>query len=199
MEQLIEGPLRDVADLACWMARNPEFRDFIVSASRMILHAFRNGGKVLACGNGGSAADAQHFVGELVGRYGFDRPPLAALALNTDTSVLTAVGNDYGFDRAFARQVLAHASAGDVLVAFSTSGSSPNVLAACSAGRQRGTSVIGFTGSRGDALAQLSDLCLAVPSTVTPRIQEVHQVAYHLICHLVEQGMFGGASSRVSG
>ena len=198
MEQLTEEALREVADLARWMATSAEFREFLLGVVKTITQVYRNDGKVLACGNGGSAADAQHFVGELVGKYNFDRPPLAAVALSADTTVLTAVGNDYGFDKVFARQVLAHASSGDVLVAFSTSGSSPNVLAACSTSRECGARVIGFTGSRGDALARISDLCLAVPCAVTPRIQEVHQVACHLICQLVEERMFGRESGRVS-
>ena len=193
MEQLIEEPLKEVLWLSEWMARSSEFKGFVLSAALMIVESYKSGGKVLACGNGGSAADAQHFVGELVGKYDFDRPPLRAIALTTDTSVLTAVGNDYGFDEVFARQVAAHASSGDVLVALSTSGSSPNVLGACRSARQRGTHVIGFTGCKGDALKQMSDLCLAVPSAATPRIQEVHQVAYHVICHLVEERMFGCA------
>lgn len=198
MDKRIASSLDDVVSLAHWMSTSVEFRDFVVEAAKVIVESYRNGGRILVCGNGGSAADAQHFAAELVGRYNFDRPPLPALALNTDTSILTAVGNDYGFDKAFARQVYANASQGDVLVGFSTSGSSSNVLAAFDAGRERRTKLIALTGRRGESLRNVADVCLVVPSAVTPRIQEVHQVAYHLVCHLVEGEMFGHASGRVS-
>ena len=151
--------------------------------------ALRAGGKLLFCGNGGSAADAQHWAGELVSRFYYDRPGLAAIALTTDTSILTAVGNDYGYDYTFARQVEALGRAGDVLVAISTSGNSPNVLRAAEAARARGMRVLAFTGRHGGTLAPLADIAFRMPSDETPRIQEGHEFVGHLLCALVEARM----------
>lgn len=194
---MIQHCLEEVRRLAQWMTSADEFIRFVTSAAELIVGSYRSGGKVLVCGNGGSAADAQHFAGELVGKYAFERPPLAAVALTTDTSVLTAVGNDLGFEKVFCRQVAALGERGDVLVALSTSGASANVIAAVSQARAIGMKTIGLTGSRGQELKKRVDLCLMVPSNVTPRIQEVHQVAYHLICHIVEEEMFSGAQGRI--
>ena len=152
--------------------------------------ALRAGGKVMLCGNGGSAADAQHWAGELVSRFHYDRPGLAALALTTDSSILTAIGNDYGYERVFARQVEALGRAGDVLYALSTSGRSPNVLAAVRAARERGIATIGFTGAEGGDLAALCDVAIRVPSGSTPHIQEGHEVLGHTICAMVEAAIF---------
>lgn len=160
--------------------------DDIVSAARLISGALRSGGKVLLCGNGGSAADAQHIAAELVSRFRRERPALPAIALSTDTSILTAIANDYSFDRVFARQVEALGQAGDVLIAITTSGHSANVLRAVEAARRRGVTTIGLTGSTGGKLAALVDLCLRMPSTETPRVQEAHICVAHIICDLVE-------------
>ena len=149
----------------------------------------RDGGRLLLVGNGGSAADAQHWAGELVSRFYYDRPGLAAIALTTDSSILTAIGNDYGYDYTFARQVEALGRTGDVLVAISTSGNSPNIIRAAEAARARGVAVVGFTGEGGGKLAPLSDICFRVPSTETPRIQEGHEFIGHLLCALVEAEM----------
>ena len=154
------------------------------------VEALRGGGKLLFCGNGGSAADAQHWAGELVSRFYYDRPGLAAIALTTDTSILTAIGNDYGYDYTFARQVEALGQAGDVLVAISTSGNSPNVLRAADVARARGMQVIAFTGRSGGKLLSVSDLCFRMPSDETPRIQEGHEFVGHLLCALIEAGLF---------
>lgn len=151
--------------------------------------ALQAGGKLMFAGNGGSAADAQHWAGELVSRFYYDRPGLAALALTTDTSILTAVGNDYGYDYTFARQVEALGRAGDVLIVISTSGNSPNVLRAIEAARARAIAVIGFTGARGGKLAPLCDICFRVPSDETPRIQEGHEFIGHLLCAMIEAKM----------
>ena len=159
----------------------------IARAAALVAEALGGGGKVLLCGNGGSAADAQHIAGELVGRFLRERRPLPALALNANTSVLTALGNDYGFEEVFARQVAALGRPGDVLVAISTSGNSPNVLRAAKAARERGMKVIGLTGAGGGKLRELCDLCLCVPSTSTPRIQEMHMLIGHIVCQLVEE------------
>jgi len=154
------------------------------------IDALRNGRKLLFCGNGGSAADAQHWAGELVSRFYYDRPGLAAIALTTDSSILTAIGNDYGYDYVFARQVEALGQAGDVLVAISTSGNSPNVLRAADAARARGMQVVAFTGRGGGKLLSMSDICFRMPSDETPRIQEGHEFVGHLLCALIEAGLY---------
>jgi len=155
------------------------------------VQALKSGNKLLFAGNGGSAADAQHWAGELVSRFYFDRPGLPAIALTTDTSILTAIGNDYGYDYVFARQVEALGQAGDVLFAISTSGNSKNIVRAIDAARTKGLKVVGFTGQGGGAMAALCDVCFRVPSPETPRIQEGHEALGHLICALIEQEIFG--------
>jgi D-sedoheptulose 7-phosphate isomerase len=154
--------------------------------------ALRAGKKILLAGNGGSAADAQHLAGELVSRLNFDRPGLAAFALTTDTSVLTAVGNDYGYEKVFARQIDAVGSVGDVFIAISTSGRSPNILRALEECRRKGIVTIGFTGTPGGVMPDLCDYCVRVPSSVTPKIQEGHIVLGHILCGLIECEMFRG-------
>lgn len=156
-----------------------------------LTECFRSGGKVLLCGNGGSAADAQHVAGEFVNRFRFDHAPLPAIALTTDTSILTAIGNDSSFEFVFARQVEALGRPGDVLVGISTSGKSPNVLRALETARRLGLTTIGFTGERGAQFMQpLCDLCLAIPSNDTPRIQEAHIFVWHVICEETEKQLF---------
>lgn len=165
--------------------------DRIDSAAEVTIHALNNGGKVLLAGNGGSAADAQHIAGELVSRFLFDRPGLPAIALTTDTSILTAIGNDYGYERLFARQIQALGRQGDVFIAYSTSGSSPNILAALDEARSRGIITIGLTGNRQSPMRDRCDILLDVPSSETPKIQEGHLVIGHILCGLVEQAIFG--------
>ena len=148
------------------------------------------GRKVLLAGNGGSAADAQHLAGEFVSRFYYDRAPAAALALTTDSSVLTAIGNDYGYERVFERQVLGLGAAGDALIAISTSGRSPNILRAIEAARRKGLAVIGFTGRSGGDMAARCDLCLCAPADATPLIQQIHIAAGHVVCGLVEERIF---------
>ena len=161
----------------------------VAAAAEKVIAALRAGRKVLLCGNGGSAADAQHIAAELVGRYVRERRGLPAVALTTDTSALTAIGNDYGFDRIFARQVEALAQAGDVLIAISTSGNSPNVLQAVETARQLGVGTIGLAGRGGGALRALADLCLVAPHEETARIQELHITIGHILCDLVEAAL----------
>lgn len=161
----------------------------IIAAAQMMTAALKTNHKILACGNGGSAADAQHFAAELVVRYRRSRQGLSALALTTDTSILTASGNDYGFEHIFSRQVEAYGQEGDVLITISTSGSSPNILAASRAAKMRGLIVIGLTGSKKTALQEMCDLCLSVPSADTPLVQQAHITALHILCDLIEQGM----------
>jgi D-sedoheptulose 7-phosphate isomerase len=147
-------------------------------------------GKILLAGNGGSAADAQHIAGELVSRFAFDRPGISAIALTTDTSILTAIGNDYGYETLFARQVQAHGSRGDVFIAYSTSGKSPNILRALEEARGLGLVCAGLTGNRGGPMRGLCDYLLEVPSDDTPKIQEGHLVLGHILSGLIEERLF---------
>ena len=158
--------------------------------------AFRRGNRVLLAGNGGSAADAQHIAAEFVGRYAFDRPGLPAIAFTTDTSMLTAIGNDYGFDQIFCRQLEANGRKGDVFIGISTSGSSSNVTAALQRARELDIITIGLTGQGGGEMQSLCDYCIQVPSMSTPRIQESHIMLAHIICDLVEKTLFGGQDNR---
>ena len=158
--------------------------------------AFRRGNRVLLAGNGGSAADAQHIAAEFVGRYAFDRPGLPAIAFTTDTSMLTAIGNDYGFDQIFCRQLEANGRKGDVFIGISTSGSSSNVTAALQRARELDIITIGLTGQGGGEMQSLCDYCIQVPSMSTPRIQESHIMLAHIICDLVENTLFGGQDNR---
>lgn len=162
----------------------------IEAAAEACIHAMKHGNKILLAGNGGSAADAQHIAGEFVSRFAFDRPGLPAIALTTDTSILTAIGNDYGYDKLFARQMQAHAQRGDVFIAYSTSGKSPNVIAALQEAKNRGVVCIGMTGNRGGPMKDLCDHYLDVPSADTPKIQEGHAVLGHILCGLVERALF---------
>lgn len=162
----------------------------VEKAVRIIVDCYRNGGKVLFCGNGGSAADAQHLAAELSGRFYYDRPALEAEALHVNTSYLTAVGNDYGFDLVFSRILSASGKKGDVLVGLSTSGNSANVIEAQKVAREKGMSVISFTGKGGGKMKDLTDVLLNVPSELTPRIQECHITIGHIICQMVEEELF---------
>ncbi|WP_051212236.1 D-sedoheptulose 7-phosphate isomerase [Rubritepida flocculans] len=182
--------LRATSALLEAMAADAALCEAAARATEHCIAALRGGGKLLLCGNGGSAADAQHWAGELVSRFHYDRPGLPAIALTTDSSILTGIGNDYGYARVFARQVEALGAAGDVLIALSTSGQSPNVLAALEAARAKGLVTIGFTGASGGAMVGLCDICLRVPSTSTPRIQEGHEVLGHALCAAIEAALF---------
>lgn len=155
-----------------------------------VLKSLRAGHRVYLCGNGGSAADAQHLAGEFIGRFTLERAPLPAIALTTDTSVLTCVANDYSFDAIFERQVNGLVQAGDVLIALSTSGNSKNVLLAVEAARKRGAVVLGFSGRGGGKLKELADLCLVAPAQESARIQELHITCGHILCELVEKRYF---------
>ena len=163
----------------------------VEAAAESCITALNNSGKILLAGNGGSAADAQHIAGEFVGRFAFDRPSLPAIALTTDTSILTAIGNDYGYDMLFVRQVQAHARKGDIFICYSTSGQSPSVISALQEAKKRGVVCIGMTGNRGGPMQELCDHYLDVPSSETPTIQEGHAVLGHILCGLVERAIFG--------
>ena len=162
----------------------------------VLTQCLSHGGTVLACGNGGSAADAQHIAAEIVGRYRQDRPAYAAIALTTDTSALTAIANDYGFEQVFARQVAGLGRRGDALLALSTSGRSPNILAALATAREHGIVTIGMTGSRGERLGPLCDHLLVAPSEDTPVIQQIHLALAHGICEAIEQAMMREAPRK---
>ncbi len=155
----------------------------------IVIAALRAGNKILLIGNGGSAADAQHIAAEIVGRYRKERPAYAAIALTTDTSALTAIGNDYGYDHVFARQVEGLGVSGDVLLAISTSGRSPSILHALRKARERGLTTVGFTGTKGAAMRELCDVLLVAPSDDTPLIQQIHLATAHGICEMVEEAM----------
>jgi phosphoheptose isomerase len=182
--QLIAHALRDGARLRQLVLERCS--DSIADAAALVADALLAGNKVLIFGNGGSAADAQHVAAELVGRFVAERRPLPAIALTVDTSALTAIGNDYGFDQIYARQMRALGRRGDVAIAISTSGRSPNILAAVEAARELGIAVVGLTGGKGAAFAALCDACVVVPSTNTARIQEIHITVGHLICEVVD-------------
>jgi D-sedoheptulose 7-phosphate isomerase len=190
MTQQVQAAITVTARLLDKMATDQKLCAATAEVAEACVAALRAGRKLLFCGNGGSAADAQHWAGELVSRFNYDRPGLAAIALTTDTSILTAIGNDYGYDRLFARQVEALGVAGDVLLAISTSGNSPNILAALEAARARGITAIGFTGATGGKMIDMCDICLCIPSTSTPRIQEGHEVLGHAICGMIEAAIF---------
>ncbi|EFP6608682.1 D-sedoheptulose 7-phosphate isomerase [Campylobacter jejuni] len=165
--------------------------NLIKNASLEVIKAYRNGNKTLLAGNGGSAADAQHIAGEFVSRFYFDRPGIASIALTTDTSILTAIGNDYGYENLFARQVQAQGVKGDIFIGISTSGNSKNILKALDLCKQKGIISIGLSGASGGAMNELCDYCIKVPSTCTPRIQEAHILIGHIICAIVEEELFG--------
>ena len=158
--------------------------------------AYQRGNRVLLAGNGGSAADAQHIAAEFVSRYAFDRPGLAAIALTTDTSILTAIGNDYGYDQIFRRQLEANGREGDVFIGISTSGNSPNILTALQCARELGVVTVGLTGQGGTKMQSFCDYCIKVPSMSTPRIQESHILLGHIICGITESVLFHGQEHK---
>ena len=169
---------------------NPEFLERIQQAADLMVESLRQGGKIHFCGNGGSAADAQHLAAELSGRFYFDRPPLNAEALHCNTSYLTAVGNDYGYDLIFSRLLRGTAKAGDVVVGISTSGNSKNILNGFEVAKEMGVKIIAMTGEAGGKMKDYADVLLNAPSTDTPRIQESHIMIGHIVCELVETEMF---------
>jgi len=164
----------------------------IVAAAETITKALKQNGRVYVCGNGGSAADAQHIAGELVGRFEHERKGLPAVALTTDTSVITSISNDYGFENVFAKQVEALVEEGDILWAISTSGASANVIAAAELAKKKGACVLAFTGKSNSKLEQIADICVCANEKSTARSQEIHQLAYHIICGLVERCFTSG-------
>jgi D-sedoheptulose 7-phosphate isomerase len=168
----------------------------ILDAAKLIIEAYQNGKKTLLAGNGGSAGDAQHIAGEFVNKFNFDRPGLPSLAITTDSSVLTAVANDYSFQQIFARQIQALGHPGDVFIALSTSGTSGNIIAALQMAKECGLKTIGLTGATGKEMEKWCDICLTVPASETPRVQEAHILLGHILCHLTEEGLFCNEPTR---
>jgi D-sedoheptulose 7-phosphate isomerase len=190
MKTFIKQQIEEAAYISAQMAADEKLVALLDAVALACIVCYRAGGKILLAGNGGSAADAQHIAGEFVSRFAFDRPGLPAIALTTDTSILTAIGNDYGYEKLFARQVQAHGQKGDVFIGYSTSGKSPNILMAMKEARARGLITVGLTGNRGGPMLELCDHLLEVPSSQTPKIQEGHLVMGHIICGLVESAIF---------
>jgi len=190
-QELVRAHIRRSQEAVARAAAGSAFVAATVAIADRIVTALRAGGKLLIAGNGGSAADAQHIAAEFVGRFVNDRAPLPAIALTTDTSALTAIGNDYGFDQVFARQVRALGRRGDVFLAISTSGRSANVLAALQAARELGLVNVGFTGQAQTPMHGHCDVVLAAPAEETALIQQLHITAAHAICQLVEHALFG--------
>ncbi len=196
MRQYIIGQISEMQRIASDMLIDQSLLVALEEAATACIKCIREGGKVLLAGNGGSAADAQHIAGEFVSRFAFDRPGLAAIALTTDTSILTAIGNDYGYEMLFSRQIQALGRAGDLFVGYSTSGKSPNVLMAFESARQAGLTCVGFTGNRRGRMRELCHHLIEVPSSDTPKIQEGHLVLGHIFCGLVEREIFSGQWKR---
>lgn len=186
----ILSELDKAADLVARIRSDATLLERIQKASDVCVGVLRAGGKILLAGNGGSAADAQHIAGEFVSRFLFDRPGLPAIALTTDTSIMTAIGNDYGYERLFARQIQALGAPGDVLIAYSTSGGSPNILAALDEAGRLGLHRIGMTGNRPSPMRDRCDILLDMPSAETPKIQEGHLIVGHILCGMVEKAIF---------
>jgi len=187
----IQQAIQNSIDLKQQILHHPELLAKIEQSIGLITNVLKNGNKILFCGNGGSAADAQHLAAELSGRFYFDRLPLAAEALHCNTSYLTAVANDYGYDEVYARIVKGSGKSGDMLIGLSTSGNSQNIINAFDVAKQQKMSTIAFTGATGGLMKELADILLNVPSTDTPRIQEAHITIGHIICEQVELQLFG--------
>jgi D-sedoheptulose 7-phosphate isomerase len=195
MQKIIRDQIKSSLELKKKLLELPHFTDEIEKSALAVISAYRNKNKLLLAGNGGSAADAQHIAAELVNRFGFERPGLNAVALTTDSSILTSIGNDSGFQKVFSRQADAIGNEGDVFIALSTSGNSENLVEALKICRTKKILTIGLTGSTGGKMADFCDICIKVPSNDTPRIQEVHIMIGHIICFIVEEELFGGYKS----
>ena len=196
MQKIIKDQIRSSLELKQKLLEMPHIIEEIEKSSLAIISAFRKRNKLLLAGNGGSAADAQHIAAELVNRFGFNRPGLNAVALTTDTSILTSVGNDSGFEKVFARQTDALGNEGDVFIALSTSGNSVNLIEALKICRAKKILTIGLAGHSGGKMADLCDICIKIPSNDTPRIQEAHILVGHIICSIVEEELFGNLKSK---
>lgn len=190
MKNKIRSIIKESINVKELIYSNNNLINVIEELTNLITICFKNGGKVLLCGNGGSAADAQHIAAEFSGRFYFDRPPLYAEALHVNTSYLTAVANDYSFDEVYARLINAMGNAGDILICISTSGNSENIIKAAKAANDKNMTTIAFTGMNGGKLKEITDYLVNVPSNDTPRIQESHIMVGHIICELVEEKIY---------
>ncbi|RAZ51446.1 D-sedoheptulose 7-phosphate isomerase [Campylobacter hyointestinalis] len=191
INQYIKSHFEDSIQVKNQILQDKAIIELIQKVALITTNAYKNGFKTMLAGNGGSAADAQHIAGEFVSRFYFDRPGIPSIALTTDTSILTAIGNDYGYDRLFARQVQAQGVKGDIFIGISTSGNSANIIEALKVCKEKEIISIGLTGQSGGKMADLCDYCIKVPSNCTPRIQESHIVIGHIICAIVEEKIFG--------
>jgi len=191
MQTFIDSQIKNSYETKKAMLEDEKLMNLIYQVSQKTIEIYKNGNKTLIAGNGGSAADAQHIAGELVARFYFDRPALASIALTTDTSILTAIGNDYGYEKIFSRQVEANGVSGDMFIGISTSGNSKNIIEALHECKRKGIISIGLTGKNGGQMKELCDYCICVPSNETPRVQEAHILIGHIICSVVEEGLFG--------
>jgi D-sedoheptulose 7-phosphate isomerase len=192
MKNYITKQIADSAATKQAILENDALVNLLVDIAKACVEVYRNKKKILIAGNGGSAADAQHFAAELVGRYGFDRPSLPSIALTTDSSNLTAIGNDYGYEYVFSRQLEGLAQEGDLFIGISTSGNSQNVINAFTAAKERGVTTVALVGRDGGKMAIMADYAVIIPSNATPRIQESHLLIEHIICDIIEKEMFGG-------
>ena len=190
MKHYISAQINEAQQVMSAMLADDSLILTVQAAANACITSLQQGGKILLAGNGGSAADAQHIAGEFVSRFAFDRPGLPAIALTTDSSILTSIGNDYGYEKLFSRQVQAHGNRGDIFIGYSTSGNSPNIIRAFEEAHSRGLISIGLTGNRGGVMQLLCDYLIEVPSSDTPKIQEGHLVVGHILCGLVESAIF---------
>ncbi len=191
INEYISNQVAKSIDVKQKLLDSQELMDLIQEVALKCVEVYRNGNKTLIAGNGGSAADAQHIAGEFVSRFYFDRPGLASVALTTDTSIMTAIGNDYGYEKLFSRQVQANGIEGDMFIGISTSGNSANVVEALKECKEKGIITVGLTGEKGGLMAEMCDFCIKVPSNETPRVQEAHILIGHIICAVVEEAIFG--------
>lgn len=196
MDPLILQEITETRDTMNALMGEAALLEEVQRVGALCVEALQRGNKIMFCGNGGSAADSQHLAAELVSKLNFDRPGLAAIALTVDTSALTAIGNDYGFERAFARQVEAIGQEGDILVAISTSGNSANILAALESAKAKGITTVGKTGRKGGKMKDKCDICLCMPSDRTPKVQECHILLGHIYCALIENALFGKSHGK---
>ena len=190
MKQYIKNQIKSSYETKQKIYDNEPFLDIVADVAARCVAVYKNGKKTILAGNGGSAADAQHIAAELVGRYGFDRPSLPSLALTTDSSNLTAIGNDYGYDKVFSRQLEGMGQEGDLFIGISTSGNSANIINAFLSAKEKGITTVALTGRDGGKMAQMADISIIIPSNDTPRIQESHILIGHILCDIIEKEIF---------
>jgi len=191
MKEFIKNQIKTSYEVKQKIYGDEELINLIVEVGNRLIEIYKNGNKLLIAGNGGSAADAQHIAGELVSKFYFDRPALPAIALTTDTSIITAIGNDYGYEKLFSRQIEANGVKGDAFLGISTSGNSKNIIEGLKVAKEKRLLTIGLTGESGGKIKEFCDYCICVPSKETPRIQEAHILVGHILCSVIEEAFFG--------